>query len=57
MTIKFNKGYRNRYKFPIGFYIKRIEIPPYGRNAYQKGIRTINFRFMHIVYSLFIKFK
>ena len=41
MIVKFNKGLRNKYKFPIGFYI--CKIPKYPKkNEYRKGIRTIN---------------
>ena len=53
MIVKFNKGFRNKYKFPIGFYICKISKYP-KKNEYRKGIRTINFRYKHRVYSIFI---
>ena len=54
MIIRFKKGKRNRYKFPIGFYIKRIEIHPFGNNHYKPKMRTINFRYKDNVYCIFI---
>ena len=57
MIIKFIKGRRNRYKFPIEIYVCKIPIYPLVNDKvqeYRKGMRTINFRFKHTVYSIFI---
>ena len=59
IRVKFIKGKRNRYKFPIAFYICKIPIYPLvdgNINAYHKGMRTINFRIKRNVYTLFIKY-
>lgn len=57
MIIKFNKGKRNHYKFPIGIYISKIPIVPINKCKYYKKMRTINFRYKHNVYSIFINWK
>ena len=54
MIIQFLKGKRNHYKYIIGFHISKIEIPPFGNKKYRKGMRTINFRYKHNVYSIFL---
>lgn len=46
MKIEFIKGKRNHYKFPIGFYICKV-------NSYN-NIKTINFRIKHNVYTILI---
>ena len=57
MIIKFLKGKRNQYKFPIDIYISKVPIYPLidGKvENYHKGMRTINFRFKNNVYAIFI---
>ena len=58
MKIKYMKGKRNRYKFPIGIYISKIPIYPLNNGkveSYHKNMRTINFRIKRNVYTIFIK--
>jgi hypothetical protein len=60
MIIRFNKGKRNRYKFPIGIYISKIPIYPLKNGKvikYHKKMRTINFKYKHNIYSIFINWK
>lgn len=57
MKIKFIKGKRNHYKFPIGIYICKLPIYPLINNEVQKyhnRMRTINFRYKNNVYGIFI---
>ena len=54
MIIKFNKGKRNHYKFPIGIYISKVYIPPFNEGNYHNKMRTINFRYKYNIYSIFI---
>jgi len=57
MIIKFLKGKRNQYKFPIDIYISKVPIYPLidGKvENYRKGMITINFRFKNNVYAIFI---
>jgi hypothetical protein len=58
MKIKYMKGKRNRYKFPIGIYISKIPIYPLNNDKvknYRKNMRTINFRIKRNVYTILIK--
>lgn len=58
IKIKYLKGKRNRYKFPIGIYISKIPIYPLNDGKienYHKNMRTINFRIKRNVYTIFIK--
>ena len=58
MKIKYMKGKRNRYKFPIGIYISKIPIYPLNNGkveSYHKNMRTINFRIKRNVYTILIK--
>ena len=58
MKIKYMKGKRNRYKFPIGIYISKIPIYPLNNSkveSYHKNMRTINFRIKRNVYTILIK--
>jgi len=60
MIIRFIKGKRNYYKFPIGIYICNIPIYPLVNDKvqkYRKGMLTINFRFKNNVYCIFINLK
>ena len=57
MIIKFLKGKRNHYKFLIGIYVCKLPIYPIINDKvqeYRKRMRTINFRYKHNVYSIFI---
>ena len=58
MKIKYMKGKRNKYKFPIGIYISKIPIYPLNNGkveSYHKNMRTINFRIKRNVYTILIK--
>lgn len=57
MIIKCFKGKRNHYKFPIEIYVCKLPIYPLVNDKvqkYHKGMRTINFRYKHNVYGIFI---
>lgn len=54
MKISFSKGFRNKYKYPFGAAIHKVEILPFGSGKFMKKMRRINFRYKHRIFSIFI---